>query len=222
MRDNANFPKLSSAQRTGAVGVTILTGLVEKELRWRFRRNHQEDDFGIDGYVDIVREDGGVIGRNFAVQIKTGPSHVVKDSEQGFLLYGDLKHLNYFLNSPIPVVLVWVDDAKSRAWWVHIKPTAVRMTKGGWSILVPKANRLDSAAQIDLAKLAGPATNYLPLVERIQKIRENACEAERVIFVAMKEEAMTGDISRLKDFFDMFEAAPDILPALRVQANISS
>jgi len=195
--------------------VTILTTIVEKELNWRFRRNHQEDDFGIDGYVDIVQEGGAIVGKCFAVQIKTGPSHIVKSPDQGMLLYGERKHLNYFLNSPIPVVLVWVDDSRSQAWWVHVKPAAIRMTSNGWSILIPKSNRFDSSGQHELARLAGLVKDYLPWVERIQKIREMACDAERVIFLATKVEATTCDVSRLKQFFEMFEAAPDMLPRLQ-------
>ena len=215
MSHDDGFPKRSSAQRTGAVGVTVVTGLVENELKWHFRRNHQEDDFGIDGYVDIVREDGAVIGKSFAVQIKTGPSHVAKDSAQGYLLYGDLKHLNYFLNSPVPVVLVWVDDTKNRAWWVYVQPHAIRMTKTGWSILIPKANQFNSSSRSALIELAGPTTNYLPLVQRLNSIRDMACSSGRVIFVITREEAETGDVSRLQDFFHMFEAAPDVLPNIR-------
>src|SRR5947209_1639566 len=96
------FPKLTSAQQIGNKGVSLVTQLVENELKWHFRRNHQEDDFGIDGYIDIVHEDGSVVGRTLAVQVKTGSSHIVKTIEQGFVLHGELKHLNFFLNSPVP------------------------------------------------------------------------------------------------------------------------
>jgi hypothetical protein len=215
MHEDATFPKLTASQLTGAIGVTILNGIVERELKWRFRRNHQEDDFGIDGYVDLVSESGCVLGKNFAVQIKTGPSHVVKSTDHGFLLHGQLKHLNYFLNSPLPIILVWVDDSVGRAWWVHVKPTAVRMAKAGWTILIPKSNRLDSSARTALAALAGPVSNYLPLVGRIQTIREAARGVERIFFLADRAEVEAGDVSRLKEFFEMFEAVPEMLPALQ-------
>jgi hypothetical protein len=215
MNEDGNFPKLSSAQHTGAAGVTVVAGLVENELKWRFRRNHQENDFGIDGYVDIVRSDGAVLGKSFAVQIKTGPSHVAKTSDQGFLLYGEIKHLNYFLNFSVPVVLVWVDDSKKQAWWVHVTPHAIRMTKTGWSILIPKASCFDASSRKDLAALAGPTSDYLPLVEQLNKMRNIACQSDLLLFQIAKIEVDTGDVSRLKDFFQMFEAAPDVLPNMR-------
>lgn len=215
MNNEDGFPKLSSAQRTGSAGVTIVTKLVEDELNWRFRRNHQEDDFGIDGYVDIVGVNGSVLGRSFAVQIKTGQSHVAKTTEQGFLLYGERKHLNYFLNSSVPIILIWVDDSSSRAWWVHIKPYAVRLTKTGWSILIPKANLLDTSCKAALSAIAGPTSNYLPLLEQVSMMRNTARQMHLLLFHVAKMEVETGDISRLKEFFDMFEAAPDVLSDIR-------
>ena len=215
MSDDANFPKRSSAQRTGAIGIPIVTGLVENELKWHFRRNHQEADFGIDGYIDIVRDDEAVLGRSFAIQIKTGPSHVANESDQGFLLYGERKHLNYFLNSPIPVILVWVDDSLKKAWWVHVQPHAVRITKTGWSILVPKSNRFASESSKALLERAGPSVDYIPLLNQLNAIRNAACQSERVVFLITKSEVLAGDVSRLQDFFRMFEAAPDVLPAIR-------
>lgn len=221
MSDNASFPKLSSAQRTGAIGVTLVAGLVEKELRWGFRRNHQEDDFGIDGYVDIIRQDGAVLGKSFAVQIKTGPSHVAKTSDQGFLLYGDLKHLNYFLNSPVPVVLVWVDDAVNRAWWVHVVPHAIRLTKTGWSILIPRTNGFAASSSAALAALAGPTTDYLPLIRQMNVVRESVRSSGIILFLITKDEVMRGNVLRLQDFFRMFEAAPDVLPDIRHKLTLA-
>ncbi len=215
MSDEKGFPKFSSSQRTGAVGLTVVTKLVETELKWIFKPNHQENDFGIDGYVEIVREDGAVLGRSFALQIKTGKSHVAKTSEQGFLLYGELKHLNYFVNSPVPVALVWVDEAENRAWWVHVTPHAVRMTEKGWSILIPINNRFDSSSSKILAELAGSTDDYIPLLERLSMIRQAACQSGGVLFLVTKEEVNSGDVSRLRDFFRMFESAPDILPHIR-------
>lgn len=221
MNDGASFPKLTPAQRIGEAGVTAVKQLVEHELKWRFRRNHEEHDSGIDGYVDIVHVDGTIPGKSFAVQIKTGPSHVAKTSEQGFLLYGKLKHFNYFLNSPVPVILVWVDGSANRAWWVHIQPHAIRMTKTGWSILIPKANSFDASSSPALAALAGSIIDYLPLVRQMNAIRDTACSSERMIIQITKDEVLSNDVSRLQDFFRMFEAAPDVLPDIRNKLTLA-
>jgi hypothetical protein len=42
---------------------------VNRELGWVFRPVHQENYFGIDGYIDVV-ESGEITGASLAVQIK--------------------------------------------------------------------------------------------------------------------------------------------------------
>ena len=210
-----DFPQYSKAQRTGNAGVTIVEQLVEHELGWRFRRNDQQDDFGIDGYLDVIREDGAVLGRSVAVQIKTGKSHIIKNSNFGFVLKGTRKHLNYFLNYPIPVLLVFVDEVAQRAWWVHVCPQAIRLRKTDWEITVPQAQRLDASCINDLNALAGKTMDYLPLVEQMTRVREAACSAAVVVFLITKNETVNCDTTRLQAFFTMFEASPDNLPDIR-------
>ncbi len=63
------FPKRNLSAQTGRVGETYFQYFVAQELGWIFRPVHREDDFGIDGYIDIV-EDETVTGRSLAVKIK--------------------------------------------------------------------------------------------------------------------------------------------------------
>ncbi len=216
-----DFPQYSKTQQTGNAGVTIVEQLVEHELGWHFRRNNQQDDFGIDGYLDVIREDGAVLGRSVAVQIKTGKSHVIKSSNFGFVLKGTRKHLNYFLNYPIPVLLVLVDEVQQRAWWVHICPQAIRLRKTDWEITVPQTQRLDASCVTDLNGLAGKTMDYLPIVQQMTKVREAACEAAAIVFLITKNEIVNGETTRLKAFFAMFEASPDNLPDIRNKVSLA-
>jgi hypothetical protein len=209
------FPQLSKGQRTGGIGQTIVAGLVQERLGWLYRQNHQEDDFGIDGYIDIVRDDGDVLGRTIGVQVKTGESHIQAESSQGFKLTGDLKHLNYFLNSPVPIVLILVNKRKKTAWWVHIRPEAIKMTSKGWSILIPKSQQLDESSREVLSNLAGPVIDYRPIVDRINSVRAATGKFDLVMLVISKDEVHARDVSRVVAYFEMFEAAPDQLPNAR-------
>ena len=65
--------------------------IVRDGLRWIFREI-PKDDLGIDGYVEILREDRKSQGRLFAVQIKTGPSYLAEPNDDGFVYRGALKH----------------------------------------------------------------------------------------------------------------------------------
>jgi hypothetical protein len=69
------LPKYSQSSKTGEDGITIVKNIVENELKWVFRKNHQENDFGIDAYFDVISEIGQVTGKSIAVQIKTGKSY---------------------------------------------------------------------------------------------------------------------------------------------------
>jgi hypothetical protein len=48
--------------------------IVNDKVKWIFRRVGLEHDFGADGYIDIVKDDGRVTGQSIAVQIKSGKS----------------------------------------------------------------------------------------------------------------------------------------------------
>ncbi|MCB1099707.1 MAG: DUF4365 domain-containing protein [Verrucomicrobiae bacterium] len=77
----------------GRVGETFFQHFVAT-LGWTFRPVHQEDDFGIDGYIDVVTE-GHVTGQCLAVQIKCGDSFLRGASEGGVKFLGSKRHLNY-------------------------------------------------------------------------------------------------------------------------------
>nr|WP_256137147.1 DUF4365 domain-containing protein [Escherichia coli] len=68
------FPKYRKEAQLGELGVNRVKSVINENLGWIFKRNHQEMDFGIDGFIEIVRDDGAVTGKMLAVQIKCGAS----------------------------------------------------------------------------------------------------------------------------------------------------
>ncbi|WRH90308.1 DUF4365 domain-containing protein [Pseudomonas fluorescens] len=68
------FPAYKKSVGTGEKGVNAVSSIVNDEFCWIFRRNSNEYDYGIDGYIDVVTDDGAVTGQCVAVQIKTGQS----------------------------------------------------------------------------------------------------------------------------------------------------
>lgn len=79
-----DLPKYKRSNQTGRKGLNELKGIVEEQLEWILRPSHQEDDFGVDGYIDII--DGeSVTGKSIAFQAKTGQSYLVElDENTGF------------------------------------------------------------------------------------------------------------------------------------------
>ena len=69
------LPKYNPKRKKGEEGVTIVKNIIERKLNWVFRKITLDDDFGLDGYIDILQEGQYVTGKSIGIQIKTGPSY---------------------------------------------------------------------------------------------------------------------------------------------------
>ena|ERR1019366_2220480 len=107
------FPKLTRSAKHGDLGVNMVSRIVIDTFGWLFKRNHQERDFGIDGQIELVTEDGDVTGQMIAVQIKYGKSFFQEQNKWGYVYRGELKHFNYLSNYPVPVV-IFICDPESK------------------------------------------------------------------------------------------------------------
>lgn len=75
-----------------------------RDLHWIFREL-PVPDIGIDALVEVVSE-GEATGEWIALQVKSGESFFREKSAEGFVYRGDADHLEYWLNLPIPTLLV--------------------------------------------------------------------------------------------------------------------
>jgi hypothetical protein len=110
--------KYSKEKTTGKAGV-IHTDRVVNSHGSVFRPVHQEDDFGVDGFIELVNAEE-VSGRLIAVQIKTGDSYLSKNKQQ-FEIKIDDRHLQYWRNFMIPVILICYSPSKNLAAWISIR-----------------------------------------------------------------------------------------------------
>lgn len=110
------FPKVNKKNFTSDSGVNFGATVVNDELGWIFRKNNNETDYGIDGYIDVVTEEGVVTGQSFAVQIKSGPSFFKQKSSNGFLYHCEAKHLNYYRNQQLPLLLIICSPADKNVY----------------------------------------------------------------------------------------------------------
>ena|SRR5665213_2531897 len=86
-----SFPTYNSQRKTGDRGVTFVKSIIENQFGWIFRPTHLEDDFGLDGYFDIIGVDNSVTGKYLGVQIKTGHSYFSKKTSFGWKFVGEKK-----------------------------------------------------------------------------------------------------------------------------------
>ena len=140
--------------RTGRLGVICVDRIVTEELGWIFREQPTAD-YGIDAQVEIC-EGGRPTGRLIAVQIKSGSSWFARGDAEGFTYTGSLRHLDYWLEHSLPVILVLCDPAERRAYWTPVERGHVRRGGSSWSIRVPRVSELSELSAEELRRLARP------------------------------------------------------------------
>ena len=101
-------------------GVTLFAQRIN-ELRgiWRETPNA---DVGIDGQVESVDDVGETHGHIVAVQVKSGTSYVEKgNNEHEIHYYPGERHLRYWKNFPLPVMLVVVAADNRTIFWTDAR-----------------------------------------------------------------------------------------------------
>ena len=141
------MPNYSPTER---IGVNTVERIVVKDLGWIFREQH-EDDRGIDAHIELV-DNGMETGQLLAVQIKTGTSHF-DDTADSYVFRGKPRHLEYWTNHSLPVILVGHLPATGETFWVAIDKSTVEPTKTAWKVKIPKTKLLDSGSREELKKL---------------------------------------------------------------------
>ncbi len=142
------YPKYGKSQSSGKVGESFIDSFVHQKLGWIYRSVHQESDFGIDGYIDIVTDEN-VTGQTIGIQIKCGDSYFNKRTGGGIRYEGENKHLNYYLNCLFPIVLVVLNGDCSEGKWVEFNANITSPSKSGWWIEIPDKNALDMSVKDD-------------------------------------------------------------------------
>lgn len=178
------FPKKNKRNFTSDSGVNYVATVINDELGWIFRKNNNETDFGIDGFVDIVTEEGEVTGQSFAVQIKSGTSFFKHKTSNGFQYYGEPKHLNYYRNQQLPLLLIIYSSVNKVCLYSLFDEAAIESTGEGWKINIK--NRDVFGYQSKEALL-----NFLPpLKDNVDALKEHwafndMLESSGVIFYAV-------------------------------------
>ncbi|OEC81020.1 hypothetical protein A9D46_06805 [Photobacterium damselae subsp. damselae] len=137
-----------------------------------FRPVHQEDDIGIDGFIELV-ENEEATGKLIAVQVKSGESYVAK-SGKNFYVPVDKEHLEYWASYLVPVILVCYSPEKKLLCWEVVNEYIRREKYHGRepikSIKVEFGNVFDiEAISKSLTKVANVGKDRAILIECIDK-----------------------------------------------------
>ena len=187
--------------RTAPIGVDVVSSMVHDQWNWIFRRNSTDADLGIDGYIDIVSTDGAATGQCLAVQIKTGLSYFSTATDGGFVFRGERKHLNYYMNCPMPVVIVLCNPKTKQCFWVHFAPGKTERTQSGWKVIVPRRNVLSPATKQELLELVDPAKDFLAKLDSQWAYNETLAKWDSVHYAVDKTTIEAGCVEPAADFF---------------------
>jgi len=108
-----------AAAKVASAAVTHTQLAVEDELGWLFRAQPTED-YGIDAHAEVV--DGeDVRGRLLALQIKGGVSWFGEPCPGGWWFRPAGKHVQYWTNHSLPVVVVLYHPETGRCHWQLVR-----------------------------------------------------------------------------------------------------
>ncbi|MBA9074737.1 hypothetical protein GGR22_002910 [Flavobacterium gossypii] len=216
-----DLPKYDNASKKGEDGITIVKTIVENELNWVFRKNHQETDFGIDAYIDIISEAGHVTGKSIALQIKTGESYFKEKNDLGWVYRGEMKHLNYYLNHDIPVIIILVDNVKKEVFWTACEPDKTIRAGENWKINVSSNQKLLKKSKSELEKHVSPVTDYVSQLEHFWEENKMLLKFKRLILIVDKDSVEKKNFSDIVSVFERIQTNPELIMNYKDNVEIS-
>jgi hypothetical protein len=204
------FPKTTSSALSGEAGVALVTQRFLLDFGWLLRRTHHEHDFGIDGHVDIINESGEVTGRQFAVQIKYGSSYFEGASLTTIPCRGQLKHLNYYLNYPMPVILLLAEPGSTDIFWAHVHPSQTRRVGKSWAINIPRSQKLTTSSRVALEAIVGPSQDHSSALEQYWRENEFLGQFSSVLLGVSRVEVEQNDVSYFGMMFERLGMNDDL------------
>lgn len=109
--------KYKKSKAIGKTGVAYIEKVINDQGSI-FRPVHEEDDVGIDGFMEIVTNEIAS-GRLIAMQIKSGDSYL--KNRDSFEVIIDDRHLQYWKDFMVPVILVCYSPKANMAAWISIR-----------------------------------------------------------------------------------------------------
>jgi hypothetical protein len=182
-----DLPKYIDTNKKGRNGLNILTKIVESELGWIVRPNHQEDDFGIDAFFDIII-DGYVTGKSIAIQLKSGKSYLKELDIENWNFKGEMKHLNYYLNHDIPVLIILVDIESEIAYWEICKVEYVSLHETNWTMPIPINQQIRLSQKEELLKYVPETVDYVSQLDEYWIVNKHLYESGRLCILAGKDD----------------------------------
>ncbi|QIM54741.1 DUF4365 domain-containing protein [Hydrogenophaga crocea] len=128
-----------AAPKTERLGVSALDHFFSQH-GWLFREQTTHD-YGIDAHIEVVNKERPT-GKLVALQIKSGTSFFTEETNDSFVFRIDDKHVAYWVDHSMPVVLVIYNPETKSAYCREVTRDTVMKTGKLWKIEVPKIDML--------------------------------------------------------------------------------
>lgn len=167
-------------------GVRMVSKIIAKDYDWIFFEHGQRNDYGIDAFAEIVDE-RRVTGKLIAIQIKAGDSYFKEETIEGFKYRGEKKHLAYWINYSLPVILILCNVKTEVCYWAKIEKDSIEVQDKGWTIIVNKNNILNMSSIEQLKEIADNRSDYQKRLDSLLIARpwmDQIIEGNRVLIEA--------------------------------------
>ena len=196
------FPRANTKKFTSDSGVNYFSTLINDDLQWIFRKNNNETDFGIDGYIDIVTDNGEVTGQSIAVQIKSGASYFKSKTDNGYVYYGESKHLNYYRNQILPLLLVIYNPDDNVCLFTLFKESATEPSGNGWKTYVNKNDVFGLESKNRILGFLPPLQDDVDTVKEHWAFNNDLTKADVLLYAVGREDVEAGSVEHFFQFID--------------------
>lgn len=214
------FPKRQQSNEAGVSGQSFFQSFVNTELKCIFHPIDTANDFGIDGYIELV-VDHRVTGKHIGVQVKYGDSYFASPTAGGYKYTGENKHLNYYLNNQVPVYLVILDASFTRMNWVQFD--IARTLQSGddhWWIEVPNSNDIRSNFRDSIMGTLAPVVDYEDLIRMSWLVKDLLSDADTFRVAIQKDDIESMTFTGIDNFFDSLASTTSMLLKARSTIDI--
>jgi len=152
-------------QQTEEFGIHFVHGIATK-MNFIFREQLKHD-FGIDAHIELKDENGNALGRMLGVQIKSGESYISWDNKGNIVYRPVERHIKYWAEYPLPVILVIYSPNEDKAWWCDVKEYISRypqiLGSAPYKITIPSSSLLTVNSKEDFIRIGFLPDNSLNL-----------------------------------------------------------
>lgn len=129
---------------TNDIGRNIFGLKISKYIGW-IAREVTTSDVGIDFNIEEVIN-GNPTARYLSIQLKTGLGNVDIDKNGNYIFRFGETHYNYWIGSPIPVIIAICNPDTEEISWELISKHKISFAKKQYKILIEKNHILDSTS----------------------------------------------------------------------------